>query len=257
MKKLIALLAALACISACAEKEVTGIEMDRHYAEFRVGEALTLTAEVTPSSATDKSLTWSSSQPGIYCKDGLVTATASGFSRIKASHGAINDTCLVLAYSGTITKGSTVYPVTDAKADIDAVDSEYPDAQGFCITLLNRKDGDAECVDISFPMKYMGQTVDLTAKYPFIESNTFPQWAVYSYTNSNENFLGAYYNFGDDKPCVINNVWQPQDYYITKGSFCVKPQSQNDWYEVTLEVEYSNGGRVQVEWAGKAAVTRF
>ena len=59
---------------------VTGVELDRDTLKLTVGGTEQLTATVSPESATDKSLTWSSSDPDVASvnADGLVTAHMPG-----------------------------------------------------------------------------------------------------------------------------------------------------------------------------------
>ena len=71
---------------------VTGITLDRTALEVGVGaEPVTLVATVTPEDATDKNVTWASSEPGVasvvdgvvtfgYMGEAVITATAGGFS---------------------------------------------------------------------------------------------------------------------------------------------------------------------------------
>jgi uncharacterized protein YjdB len=59
---------------------VTGVTLDKNSASLLVGQTQQLTATVTPDNATDKSVTWSSSNPNVATVDqtGLVTAKAGG-----------------------------------------------------------------------------------------------------------------------------------------------------------------------------------
>ena len=49
---------------------------------FRVGETINLTADVTPDDATDKSITWSSSDESIASVDAIGKVTANGVGRV-------------------------------------------------------------------------------------------------------------------------------------------------------------------------------
>ena len=61
------------------------------------GESLTLTATVAPEDATDKTVTWSSSDKGVATVDnnGKVTAVAAGTAIITAKAGDKEATCVV------------------------------------------------------------------------------------------------------------------------------------------------------------------
>ena len=63
---------------------VTGVTLNKSTASVEVGETEQLTATVAPANATDKSVSWSSSNTSVATVDqsGLVTAVASGTARI-------------------------------------------------------------------------------------------------------------------------------------------------------------------------------
>lgn len=67
---------------------VTGITLNRTSASLVVGNTVTLSASVSPSNATDKTVTWSSSDAGIASvKKGVVTANSAGTATITAAAG--------------------------------------------------------------------------------------------------------------------------------------------------------------------------
>lgn len=70
-----------------ARIEVIGIELDMTEAEMLIGDTLTLTHTLKPSVATDKSVTWKSSNPSIatVSEEGKVTAVAVGETTITVS----------------------------------------------------------------------------------------------------------------------------------------------------------------------------
>ena len=78
---------------------VTGITLDKTEASMIVGgETLTLTPTVAPGNATDKSVTWSSSDEAVATvTDGVVTAVAAGTATITVTttDGAKTATCAV------------------------------------------------------------------------------------------------------------------------------------------------------------------
>ena len=58
---------------------VTGIALDKTKAEMAEGETLKLTATISPDNATDKTITWTSSNESVVTvKDGTVTAVKEG-----------------------------------------------------------------------------------------------------------------------------------------------------------------------------------
>lgn len=67
-----------------ASVPVTGVSLDKSSISMTVGEQQTLTAKVTPENATDKSVSWTSSNASVasVSSSGVVTAVASGSARI-------------------------------------------------------------------------------------------------------------------------------------------------------------------------------
>ncbi len=84
---------------------VTGVTLLPSSADITVGKTCQLTATVEPSTATDKSVTWSSGNNGVATVDnnGLVTAVAAGTATITVttSDGSHTADCAVTVNSGT------------------------------------------------------------------------------------------------------------------------------------------------------------
>lgn len=75
---------------------VESIELDKSELELAEGESATLVATVKPDDATDKTVTWSSSDPEVATVDGgVVTAVKGGTATITASAGDKTATCAV------------------------------------------------------------------------------------------------------------------------------------------------------------------
>ncbi|MCR5506169.1 MAG: Ig-like domain-containing protein [Bacilli bacterium] len=75
---------------------VTGISLDSTSLSLEVGDTYTLTATVTPSDATDSSVTWSSSNKKVATvSNGLITAKGTGSATITAKAGNYTATCKV------------------------------------------------------------------------------------------------------------------------------------------------------------------
>lgn len=75
---------------------VTGIELDQSALALNVGETATLTATVTPDDATDKTVTWTSSDAAVATvSNGVVTAVGAGEATITAKAGECTATCVV------------------------------------------------------------------------------------------------------------------------------------------------------------------
>lgn len=111
--KVVALKAGTATITAKVDKQtatctvkvepkilaVSRIILDKGSLGLVVGETFTLTATVEPDYATDKTVTWSSSNPSVATiADGLVTAITEGTATITATAGDYSATCEVTVY---------------------------------------------------------------------------------------------------------------------------------------------------------------
>ena len=81
---------------------VTAVTLDKNNLEMEVGETVSLAATVKPDNATDKSVTWSTSDSEVATvNNGVVTALKTGTAIITAKAGEKSATC-------TITVKSTV-----------------------------------------------------------------------------------------------------------------------------------------------------
>lgn len=75
---------------------VTGISLDKTSAKVATGKSITLTATVTPSNATNKTVTWSTSNSSIASvSNGTVTGKSAGTVTITATAGGKSATCSV------------------------------------------------------------------------------------------------------------------------------------------------------------------
>ena len=95
--------------------KVTGVSLDKTNLNLNVGVEATLTPTITPDNATDKSVTWESSAPGVATVDtnGKVTAVAEGTATITVTtaDGGKTATCEV-----TVTQPAET-PVTSVTLD--------------------------------------------------------------------------------------------------------------------------------------------
>ena len=83
---------------------VTGITLDRSSVSLTEGQQVTLTATVEPADATDKTVTWTTSNSGVATVDqnGTVTAVAEGTATITAKAGDKSATCAVTVKKNTM-----------------------------------------------------------------------------------------------------------------------------------------------------------
>lgn len=86
-----------ACVVTVLPIPVSSIELDQTSATITVGATLSLTATVGPKDATDKTVTWMSSNPAVatVTDDGLVVAESVGTAIITATAGDQKATCRV------------------------------------------------------------------------------------------------------------------------------------------------------------------
>jgi len=92
---------------------VTGVTLDKTSLELTAGgDRATLTATVTPDTATDKNVTWSSSNTSAATvANGVVTPVAAGTATITATAGGQSATCTVtvkIAWNSDVLQGSGV-----------------------------------------------------------------------------------------------------------------------------------------------------
>ena len=84
------------CMITVIPTPVTSVTLDKTSASLKVGEKVLLTATVGPRDATDKTVTWSSSDPSVATvSDGLVTAVKVGPATITAQAGNVSATCAI------------------------------------------------------------------------------------------------------------------------------------------------------------------
>ena len=99
------------------EVAVQSVTLSKSTLDLTVGDSFSLTASISPSNATNKAVTWSSSNSSIASVDssGRVTAKGNGTATItvkSAANASISDTCAVNVT--TPTSGVTVTPETAA-----------------------------------------------------------------------------------------------------------------------------------------------
>ena len=118
----LAVIFAISCERTPAEVAVSGVSIDQSSVEMTIGEKKQLSATVTPSDATDQSITWSSSKKSVatISNQGLVTAIAEGTTTIKARAGEKTSTCIVTVHKEII----AVTSITLDKSSLSLVKGE-------------------------------------------------------------------------------------------------------------------------------------
>ncbi len=80
--------------------DVESVTLDKTQLEMNIGETAQLTATVLPENATDKTVTWSSSNSRVASvSNGLVVAQSAGETVITAQAGSVSATCTVVVRS--------------------------------------------------------------------------------------------------------------------------------------------------------------
>ncbi|MGN0443692.1 MAG: Ig-like domain-containing protein [Acutalibacteraceae bacterium] len=112
---------------------VTGVTLDKTSLSITAGSTATLSATVSPSNATDKSVTWSSSNAAVASidADGKITALKAGnvIITVKTTDGAKTATCKLTVTSATV-------PVTAVLLDQTAITLRVGGARTLIATVL-------------------------------------------------------------------------------------------------------------------------
>ena len=91
---------------------VTGVSLSVHSIEMSsIGETYTINYTILPANATNKNITWSSSEPTVaIIEDRLITAKGNGTAviTIRTADGGYSDTCTVTVNTSTVVAGSYV-----------------------------------------------------------------------------------------------------------------------------------------------------
>ena len=84
------------CAISVVPTPVTSVTLDKPSASLKVGETVTLTATVKPDDATDKTVTWTTSDASVATvNNGVVTAVKIGTATITAKAGEKEATCAI------------------------------------------------------------------------------------------------------------------------------------------------------------------
>ena len=143
---------------------VTSVTLDNQTLDLNIGESSTLVATVAPANATDKTVTWTTSDATVATvNNGVVSALAEGTATITATSGTQTATCDVTVSSSVAINATTfpdeafrAYLYNKFDADKDSIFSESEIANATTISV-----GETAITDLS-GMEYFTQLTSLT-----------------------------------------------------------------------------------------------
>ena len=105
------------CVITVEATPVTSVTLDKTDASLKVAETVTLTATVKPDDATDKTVTWSTSDASVATvSNGVITAVKIGSATITAKAGDKSATCAITVVATPVT--SVTLDKTDASLKV-------------------------------------------------------------------------------------------------------------------------------------------
>ena len=120
--------------------ETESITLDKAELSIAIGETATLTATITPADATDKTVTWTSSNEEIVkVNEGIVKGIQAGTATITASNSSFSASCIVTVtmpdniITYTSTDGKVVTPYNSYAFGANIVSNEYTDGVGIIV----------------------------------------------------------------------------------------------------------------------------
>ena len=123
-------------VTGTVNYKVTGVSLDKTSLELTEGETARLTATVEPSNATNKGVTWESSNTSVATVDanGLVTAVGTGATNITVTtdDGGKTATCMV-----TVTAKTYGLSASPASLDFGSVYTGYAQPAAQIVTVTN------------------------------------------------------------------------------------------------------------------------
>ena len=141
---------------------VTSVSLDKTSLSLTVDETATLTATVSPDNATDKTVTWSSSNTSVatVSNNGLVTAVAEGSATITARAGDASATCSVSVTKQSVPNAISVKyygcQVFSDHTDIDIyADNQLVSVTGWGVStlMMNWASATAVISGVSYPLE--------------------------------------------------------------------------------------------------------
>ncbi|MBQ6082474.1 MAG: leucine-rich repeat protein [Bacteroidales bacterium] len=239
MKRILSLLPLLAILFACNNNlgviSVTGISISPEQQTLIEGEELTLKVTVFPSEATDKTISWSSSNTTVATvSNGKVKAVSAGQSIIKAvsNDGGFQAVCNIVVESEcpalVIDPGQNLNPVLDETGDTVTV--TFNATESWTVSLLGSNSIDWVKVEPS-------------SGYAGAHTVTF---AVSENTSVDDRTASFRIQSGKYNETVVINQKQKDDITLTASSFELSPERSMIEIEVKSNIEYEF--QIDADW---------
>ena len=170
-------------ITTVADVNVTGVSLNKNNAEIEIGGTTTLTATVTPNNATNKAVTWTSSNTSVATvSNGTVSGVAAGNATITVTtvDGGYTATCAVTVSAPVpYPTGTYKSTVSVLGKSVDLVISIGTRSNGMVAVCLANTD--AEATSISYNNSTKQITIQTTGSYSSATFGTIT--ATYDDTN--------------------------------------------------------------------------
>lgn len=239
------------------EISVTGVSLNITTLSLNEGESCTLTATVTPSSATNKSVTWSSSNTSVatVSSSGVVTAKAAGTATITVTTNdggktatcsvtvqtptvsvtgvSLNKTSLSMTVGDTQTLTATVTPSNATDKSVAWSSSNTSVATVSSSGLVSAKSSGTATITVTTndggKKAACSVTVISTSGtaqgHEWIDLGLSVKWSPYNYGATSATDNGGYYFWGDPTGTASVNYYSaPLTYHISGTSYDIVRQ---------------------------------
>jgi len=212
---------------------VTSVTLDKDAASLEVGESITLSALVNPSDATDKTVTWSTSDTTVATvSDGVVTAVKLGNAIITAVAEGKVASCTITVVPTPVSsvtlnmETTTLSPgeSTTLTATVSPSNATYKSVAWSTSdsTVATVTDGVVKAVKVgtaTISATAHGQTANCVVKvvtmhngYEYVDLGLSVKWATFNVGATAPEEYGNYFAWGETSP-KSNYSWDTYKYY--------------------------------------------